>query len=607
MLSVASFAGVGAQLPANLGFEQDGGAGRPAGWGVGGDGYQIVLDSSEALAGRFSLRTQWIGGARTTAQQSFGIAMQQFPLSRVLGRRLHLTGFIRTRDVTGFAGLWMRVDGPNGTLAFENMQTRGPRGTTPWTRYDVELPVDSSATNVVVGVLLPGEGTAWFDSLSIDVVGPAMPRAPAPMTFLPRAPEDLSRLLSDAELALPPDSIPTPEDPDAAAWVKANAKPIRSLGATDFSDLRFLAPLLRDKRIVQLGESGHGVAEFSMAKVRFIKYLHEELGFDVVAFESGMFECDRAQREVAQWSAPELMRRCIFPVWQVREVVELFTYIRQTQTTARPLLLAGFDEQMSSVINSYARPALLRRLIAPLDSVYAQRVFDTDSTFITNSTIEYARVHKDRLAPFYDSLATFFRRHRREIERAHPDDRTIAIIVRQMATSMATFVQQLAIGPIEPGIELRDRAMADNLDVLLDEVHPGKKVIVWAHNFHIQHRENSPNTTRTMGTYVAQRRRNELYTIGLFMYRGGAAQNDRRPYAIKQGAPGSLESILHRAPWQHSFVDLSRAKREKGSEWMWQSISGLSWGLNPEQFVPRDEYDGILFIDTVHVPVYLQY
>ena len=57
----------------------------------------------------------------------------------------------------------------------------------------------------------------------------------------------------------------------------------------------------------------------------------------------------------------------------------------------------------------------------------------------------------------------------------------------------------------------------------------------------------------------------------------------------------------------NSFVDLSKAKREKGSEWMWRSISGLAWGLNPELFVPRDEYDGIVFIDTVHVPVYLQY
>jgi len=33
-------------------------------------------------------------------------------------------------------------------------------------------------------------------------------------------------------------------------------------------------------------------------------------------------------------------------------------------------------------------------------------------------------------------------------------------------------------------------------------------------------------------------------------------------------------------------------------------ITGLSWGTQPERFVPRDEYDGVLFIDTAHVPNY---
>jgi erythromycin esterase len=596
-----------AQASLNLGFEAHGADGRVLNWGGGGDGYQMAVDSIEPFAGRFSLRSQWIGGDRLPQQRAFGSVTTMYPVQQVMGRRLHLTGYIRTHGVSGYAGFWMRVDGPNGMIALDNMSERGPRATTPWTRYDIELLVDSGAVRVVVGLLHSGTGTAWFDSLSLDVVGPPMPRTVAPIRFEPRPPNDVSRLLSDAELALPPDSVLTIEDPDVTAWVKGNAKPIRSLGATDFSDLRLLAPLLRDKRIVQLGESGHGVAEFSMAKVRLIKYLHEELGYDVMAFESGLFECDRAQRAIATLSATDLMRNCIFGVWQAREVVPLFQYIKETQNTTRPLVLAGFDEQMSSQVMSRTRPDFFRRLIAPIDTTYAQHVYLADSTFIANSNLEYARENRERLVPFYDSLTTFFRTNRRAIETANRDDKNIAIVARQAALSMSIFVPQLALSAVGGGIELRDKAMADNLDVLLDELHPGKKVIVWAHNFHIQHRENSPNTPRTMGTFVSRRHRKELYTIGLFMYRGGAAQNDRRPYAIRRGAPGSLESILHRAPWQQSFVDLSKAKREQGSEWMWKPISGLSWGLNPELFVPRDEYDGILFVDTVHVPVYLQY
>jgi erythromycin esterase len=598
-----------AQQPANLGFETHDGTGRAAGWNSSGSGFQIVVDSSAPFAGRFSLRTRWVeSGAYTEASGKFAVASQVFPLARAAGRKLRLTGYIRTEDISsGWAGFWMRVDGPSGSIAFDNMQQRGPRGSTSWTRYNIELPVDSGATMVLVGVLHPGSGTAWFDSLTFEVVGDPMPRTVASFRPTPRPAEDLTRLLSDAELALPRDSVEVAEDAAYAAWIRANVRPIRSLGAIDFSDLRFFAPLLRDKRIVQLGESGHGVAEFSMAKVRLIKYLHEELGFDVMAFESSTYECNRAQRNVATLSAVELMRACIFGVWHVQEALPLFEYIKQTHNTDRPLILAGFDNQTSS-FSVRARPGVLRDLIAPLDTAYARHVYRTDSVFLASRGPDYARANETRLVAFYDSLAGFLRRNQRALETAHPDDRALALVARQAALSMNPYVRQLAAGPAM-GTEIRDRAMADNLDFLLTELHPGKKVIVWAHNFHIQHREHttrSESAPRTMGVYVAERHRRELYTIGLFMYRGSAAQNNRSPYPVAPMRSGTLESILHRAPWRYSFVDFSQARQTRGNEWMWKRITGMAWGTNPEQFVPRDEYDGVLFIDTSHVPTYLR-
>lgn len=595
-----------------LGFELHAN-GRPAGWGIAGDGYEIVADSVAPLAGRFSLRTRWLGAARQPGDSGrFAVASQSFPAARAAGRKLHLSGYIRTESIrAGWAGLWMRVDGPaRALLAFDNMRSRGPRGSTPWTRYDIELPVDSGATGVMFGVLHPGDGTAWFDSVVVEVVGEPMPRKVASFTPDPRPREDMGRLLTDAELAVPVDSVIGPENPDYTAWVKANARPIRSLGAKDFSDLRFLAPLLEGKRIVQLGESGHGVAEFNMAKVRLIKYLHEELGYDVIAFESSMFECERVANHTSSLSAIQLMRGCIFGVWHTDEVVPLFEYIKQTQATNRPLTLAGFDVQTSS-FTAKARPGVFRALVATLDSAYATRVYETDSVFLADRNQAYANANRDRLVAFYDSLAAFLRANRRAIEAAHRDDPTVALVARQAAVSMSLFARQLVEGQGRNATALRDLGMANNLDFLLDELYPGKKVIVWGHNFHIQHRENTRGTTdsgvvstRTMGTWVAERHRRELYTIGLFMYRGSATQNNRRPYPIVQSRPGSLESILHRAPWRYSFVDFSRARRERGSEWIWKPITGLSWGLNAERFVPRDEYDGVLFVDTVHPPIY---
>ena len=183
------------------------------------------------------------------ASGKFAVTSQAFPVARAVGRKLHLTGYIRTENIrAGFAGFWMRVDAPgNRPIAFDNMWQRGPRGTTPWTGYDIELPVDSGAANILVGVLHPGDGTAWYDSLTIEVVGDPMPRTVASFTPQARPSDDMTRLLSDAELSLPADSAAVPEDPEISTWVASHAHPIRSLGATDYTDLRFFAPAPREQ------------------------------------------------------------------------------------------------------------------------------------------------------------------------------------------------------------------------------------------------------------------------------------------------------------------------------------------------------------------------
>jgi erythromycin esterase len=178
---------------------------------------------------------------------------------------------------------------------------------------------------------------------------------------------------------------------------------------------------------------------------------------------------------------------------------------------------------------------------------------------------------------------------------------------------MSVFVRQLAAGQSREGMELRDRGMADNLDFILNELHRGKKVIVWGHNSHLRHggyggaaRPDSAGAMRMMGSHVAERHRSEVYTVGLYMYRGSAAHNNRTVYSVVPARPGSLESILHRAPWRYAFVDLSRAERGPGTEWMFKRISAKEWGIRPRLLVPRDEYDAILFIDRTWPPQYVR-
>jgi erythromycin esterase-like protein len=103
---------------------------------------------------------------------SFGVATSTFPVGVAAGKRVKYSGFIKTAGVTrGYAGLWWRVDGDSGILAFDNMSNRGVTGTSEWARYEIELPVASNARNINFGALHTGDGTAWFDGLTVELDG----------------------------------------------------------------------------------------------------------------------------------------------------------------------------------------------------------------------------------------------------------------------------------------------------------------------------------------------------------------------------------------------------------------------------------------------------
>lgn len=78
-------------------------------------------------------------------------------------------------------------------------------------------------------------------------------------------PEDPQALLTDAQLTTPADPDAQLVDLAARQWIAANHHVVRSLTASRSDDLRFLEPILAGKRLVQLGESGHGVREFNQA------------------------------------------------------------------------------------------------------------------------------------------------------------------------------------------------------------------------------------------------------------------------------------------------------------------------------------------------------
>jgi len=419
---------------------------------------------------------------------------------------------------------------------------------------------------------------------------------------------DENGLLTDAGLRTAEDLNAPTENAKWVNWIKMNNIPIRSLSAEIFTDLEALIPFLENKKFIQLGESGHGVAEFNKAKVRLIKFLHQELGFDVIAFESSIFECFYANQNVSTFDDLDLMYHSIFGVWHTEEVRELFTYIKNSAQTAHPLILAGFDTQISSYSGAINRPSFFKSIISQIDPVYAGQIYAIDSEFIQNWYVaDYLESNQNTLINQYNNLVDFFDNHMSEFASLCPDNPRIPLIARQTAWSMPQFIKQ-KVSDGYSRVEIRDKGMADNFEYLISNIYPDKKIMVWAHNFHIRHNNSAVpyyEGLKTMGTYIAQNHRTDLYTIGLYMYRGKAAWNNRDVYKIEPARSGSLESIFYRARTKYCYVDMANEEQDEGNSWIFQSIYSKSWGTVDLRMVLKDQYDGILFIDTVNPPEYL--
>ena len=135
--------------------------------------YEAGLDTENPCEGNRSAYLR----SRSEAPSGYGTFMQAFGAGAFRGKRLRFSSVVRTEDVKGWAGLWMRVEGadPKEPLAFDNMQSRALVGTTPCKRHEVVLDVPPEARSIMAGLMLSGTGKAWLGAVRFEVVDTTVP------------------------------------------------------------------------------------------------------------------------------------------------------------------------------------------------------------------------------------------------------------------------------------------------------------------------------------------------------------------------------------------------------------------------------------------------
>lgn len=143
----------------------------PKGWFKAGsdpDKYEMGVEPGGGQNGRNSATIK--SDARKI--HGFGTLMQTCLPDKYLGKKVRMSGYMRSEDVDKWAGFWFRVDGADskGSLAFDNMYDRAIKGTTGWKKYEIVLDVPANATRLAYGALLDGTGQIWFENIQFEIV-----------------------------------------------------------------------------------------------------------------------------------------------------------------------------------------------------------------------------------------------------------------------------------------------------------------------------------------------------------------------------------------------------------------------------------------------------
>ncbi len=293
---------------------------------------------------------------------------------------------------------------------------------------------------------------------------------------------------------------------------------ILSTSSDDFTDLEFISPLIKNKRIIFLGESQHGINEFNQLKFRMIKYLHQKHGFDVVVFESGIAACGLTNLVKDSLTGMRMLVHSLMGIWRVKGNCEMMDYIRQNQID-----IAGVDpnygalylnsDQINIVLNNYS----LSKKLSELDSVMLYNFWSIKSKAYLNN--DYTK--KAYLDSVAIEVSKQYKKIWNEIDALQTLDKIKKTIFRKAIEAnlqVLSSSNDLKNPNYYISYHPRDKIMTDNLQFISDTLYTNRKIIVWAHNAHIS-KIGNPSTWNggaSIGYYLPEKISNESYVIGFY-------------------------------------------------------------------------------------------
>jgi erythromycin esterase-like protein len=257
-------------------------------------------------------------------------------------------------------------------------------------------------------------------------------------------------------------------------------------GRLDFAKLDALKPDLENADIILLGEPAH-TPQYYEIKIQLVKYLHEQLGFDVLAFESGFYQMETVNADIKKGEPiATAFESGLFPIWtRTDEFSGLYTYLDAIRKNGDELEITGFDcqvsgysasrravQELSAALQSHGVPfdeKVMHTLQAQFESL------ENTSNGLTPDFNDASLNSMIKLADAMRPVATLRFHHRSLLNWiVYFTDLYHNKIVEKLRTGTYTAADNY----------VRDSLMAANTIYLYKELYAGKKIIAWGANMH---------------------------------------------------------------------------------------------------------------------------
>ena len=355
-----------------------------------------------------------------------------------------------------------------------------------------------------------------------------------------------------------------------------------------------LEEIIADARVVLIGESSHGTAEFYRARAEITKWLIEEKGFCAVAAEADWpdaYRVNRYVRGLGHDTSPEEALRGFerFPAWMWRNTVvrDFVDWLHAHNSRLR-----GQDRRQTGFygLDLYSLHRSMREVIDYLDTmdpVAAARARQRYACFDHTSADDgqaygYAAAFGAGLSCEREAIEQLVELQRNAVEYARRDgllaeDELFYAQQNAQTVRNAEGYYRAMFGARVTSWNLRDRHMAQTLDALLAHLdrHPDgrpARIVVWANNSHVgdaRATEVGADGQLTLGQLAREQHGSAVRLIGFTTYTGTVTAASRwggiaERKVVRPALNGSVEELFHEVERSEFLISpmLSRAAAE---------------------------------------------